>query len=86
MKHTKSKLDSYKLDYSVGQKAHMQSASRCPRCSKEIRETLVTCGACGQSAKAGEKLHCFDHCTQFMQASPDERLSKYKSMEIALFV
>ena len=51
----------------VGQKAHMQSASRCPRCSKEVRETLVTCGACGQSAKAGEKLHCFDHCPDFMK-------------------
>ena len=87
MKHTKSKLDSFKLDYVVGQKAHMQSASRCPRCSKEVRDTLVTCGACGHSAKAGEKLHCFDHCTAFMQASPDERLrqvQKYGDCTICL--
>ena len=60
-KHTQ-RLDRQRNDLVTGQKSHMQSASKCSRCNREVRDTLVTCGACDQSAKAGEKLHCFDHC------------------------
>ena len=45
-------------DQAMGQKLHMQSASKCSRCNREVRNTLVTCE---QTVKAGEKIHCFDH-------------------------
>ena len=65
----------------------MQSASKCSRCNREVRDTLVTCGACEQTVKAGEKIHCYDHCPAFMQAGPDERLRqvlKYGNCTICL--
>ena len=52
----------------------MQSASKCNRCNREVRDNPQTCGACGLVGKPGETMHCYDHCVEFMQASPDERL------------
>ena len=73
-KHTKSRADGNRLTLSSGHKNHMQSASKCVRCQREVRDSPQTCGACGQVGKPGDTLHCYDHCVEFMQASPDERL------------
>ena len=63
-KHTKSVYErDHKGRDTVAHKLHMQSASQCRRCIKEIRDSPQTCGACGQLGKPGEKLHCYDHCT-----------------------
>ena len=78
-KHTKSRADSRQNDPYVrgggaNHKSHMQSGSTCRRCSKEIKDSSVVCGACGQASKQGERLHCYDHCLDFINASPDDRL------------
>ena len=73
MKHTRSLPEQVRKD-AVAQKLHMQSASKCRRCTMEIRDNQQTCGACGQQGKPGEKLHCYDHCIEFLKADPDERL------------
>ena len=78
-KHTKSRADSRQNDPYVrgggtNHKSHMQSGSTCRRCSKEIKDSSVVCGACGQASKQGERLHCYDHCLEFINATPDERL------------
>ena len=70
-KHTVSRVDSVR---NLNQKSHMQSASKCHRCLREVREAPQTCGACDTTAKPGEKLHCYDHCLEFMRADPEERL------------
>jgi hypothetical protein len=53
----------------------MQAASTCRRCKAEIRDQEI-CGACGQIGKSGERLHCYDHCFEFIRASPEERLKQ----------
>ena len=78
-KHTRSRADSRQNDPYVkgggaNHKSHMQSGSTCRRCSKEIKDSSVVCGACGQASKQGETLHCYDHCLDFINAAPDERL------------
>ena len=37
-KHTKSKADGYRMSLAAGHKTHMQSASKCTRCNREIRD------------------------------------------------
>ena len=73
-KHTKSVYERNHKGNPVAHKLHMQSASQCRRCIKDIRDSPQTCGACGQLGKPGEKLHCYDHCNEFLKAEPDERL------------
>ena len=76
-KHTRSRADSFKRDIAAGMhKNHMQSASKCHRCNREVRDTAQTCGACGQVGKPGERLHCYDHCVDFMKADADVRLQQ----------
>ena len=43
-KHTQ-RFERQRNDIATGQKSHMQSASKCSRCNREVRDTLVTCGA-----------------------------------------
>ena len=65
----------------------MQTASMCRRCKMEVRDSPQTCGACGQVGKLGDRLHCFDHCLEFIKAEPDERLRqvmKYGDCTICL--
>ena len=52
----------------------MQTATTCRRCRMEVIDSPQTCGACGQAGKLGGRLHCFDHCIEFIKAEPDERL------------
>jgi hypothetical protein len=33
-----------------------------------------TCGACGETRNQGERIHCFSHCLEFIEAQPEERL------------
>ena len=78
--HTKSRVDSRKKEVgnnygNTNQKTYMQAASTCRRCKAEIRDQEI-CGACGQIGKSGERLHCYDHCLEFIRASPEERLKQ----------
>ena len=87
--HTKSRAESRKRDAAAitGQKSHMQTASTCRRCKLEVKDSPQTCGACGQVGKLGDRLHCFDHCLEFIKAEPDERLRqvmKYGDCTICL--
>ena len=72
--HTRSIADARRKELNnPPHRTYMQAASTCGRCKREVA-TQTTCGACGQIGKTGEKLHCFDHCLDFINASPDERL------------
>jgi hypothetical protein len=72
--HTRSMADSRKKELSnPSHRTYMQAASTCGRCKKEV-QTQTTCGACGLIGKEGERFHCFDHCIDFINATPDERL------------
>ena len=72
--HTRSMVDSRKKELSnPTHRTYMQAASTCGRCKKEV-QTQTTCGAFGLIGKTGENFHCFDHCIDFINATPDERL------------
>ena len=77
--HTRSRAESRKsaIGAATGQKwkmAHMQTATTCRRCNTKARKSQQTCGACGQTGMPGGRLHCFDHCLEFITAEPDDRL------------
>jgi hypothetical protein len=42
------------------------------------RSTIIgdhqTCGACSQTRYRGDRIHCFTHCLEFIEAQPEERL------------
>ena len=73
--HAKSRIELGNNYGNTNQKTYMQAASTCRRCKAEIRDQEI-CGACGQIGKSGERLHCYDHCLEFIRASPEERLKQ----------